>query len=112
MYFLNTNIPNNLICIKSFSHIYGLNLKTSLIILKEFGLTKKTKINDLPIELKNNIIKYIEKNFIFGDKLKQHNNNKIKILKNIRCYRGLRTIIKLPRRGQRTHTNAKTVKKI
>ena len=34
-----------------------------------------------------------------------------KRLLHIRCYRGIRHFLKLPVRGQRTHTNAKTVKR-
>ena len=33
-------------------------------------------------------------------------------LKKIRCYRGMRHNLHLPVRGQRTHTNGRTCKKI
>lgn len=36
----------------------------------------------------------------------------IKKLKEIRCYRGIRHYLKLPVRGQRTHTNGKTQKRL
>lgn len=36
----------------------------------------------------------------------------IKKLREIRCYRGIRHNLKLPVRGQRTHTNGKTQKRL
>jgi small subunit ribosomal protein S13 len=44
--------------------------------------------------------------------LKDYNTNSINFLKNNKTYRGFRHRNHLPARGQRTHTNAKTVKKI
>lgn len=44
--------------------------------------------------------------------LKEYNTNCITFLKNNKLYRGNRHRFGLPVRGQRTHTNAKTVKKI
>ena len=41
-------------------------------------------------------------------KLTQNYEHKIKI----KCYKGQRSKLKLPRRGQRTHTNSKTTKKL
>jgi ribosomal protein S13 len=61
--------------------------------------------------MKNKIVLYIENNIIIGDDLKQGliqtKENQIRI----KSYKGIRTKFRLPRRGQRTHTNAKTVKR-
>ena len=45
------------------------------------------------------------------DKLSYYTWVNRKRLLHIRCYRGIRHFLKLPVRGQRTHTNAKTVKR-
>jgi small subunit ribosomal protein S13 len=54
---------------------------------------------------------YIEKNLgvLEGD-LRRKVSSNIKRLIDIGCYRGIRHVRKLPVRGQRTHTNAKTRK--
>lgn len=46
-----------------------------------------------------------------SDILKGISNN-IKKLREIRCYRGIRHNLRLPVRGQRTHTNGKTQKRL
>ena len=61
----------------------------------------------------NKILKireYIDKNFkVEGDLRREYSLN-IKRLIDLGCYRGLRHRKKLPVRGQRTHTNARTRK--
>jgi small subunit ribosomal protein S13 len=51
-------------------------------------------------------------NLIIKDDLKNEINKNIKKLKKIKAYKGFRHKLKLPVRGQRTKTNAKTRKKI
>jgi ribosomal protein S13 len=59
----------------------------------------------------------IKKNLLF-EQLKKKKTLKeknfhlnINFLKKIKCYKGIRHVLNLPVRGQRTHTNAKTSKK-
>ena len=76
------------------------------------GISEETRIKDLSIEIRNKIVSYIENNIETGDDLRQTltqvRDNQIKI----KCYKGQRAKNKLPRRGQRTHTNSKTSKKL
>ena len=87
--------------------IFPLKLKNGTELL-----TKNSSIKSLNNDVKNKLIQYIEKNIENGEdlrqKLTQNYEHKIKI----KCYKGQRSKLKLPRRGQRTHTNSKTTKKL
>lgn len=76
-------------------------------IYKDFGLnTRKNTVflkKDARLFLKKNLEKSL-------DTIKIKSNN-IKFLREIKSYRGNRHKNKLPVRGQRTHTNAKSAKK-
>ncbi len=112
VYILNTEIPDKKKVSISLQNIFGIGKQKSSQICSWLGISEKTKIKDLSIEIKNKIINYIENSAITGDDLRQVltqvRDNQIKI----KCYKGQRAKYKLPRRGQRTHTNSKTCKKL
>jgi small subunit ribosomal protein S13 len=61
----------------------------------------------------NQILKLIESlNFVLANDLKRLKLLRKQHLINIKSYRGLRRKKGFPVRGQRTHTNAKTAKKL
>lgn len=53
---------------------------------------------------------YIDANFTVEGDLRREIGSNIKRLVDLGCYRGVRHRKKLPVRGQRTHTNARTRK--
>jgi len=112
VYILNTEISEKKIVKIALENIFGIGRQKAIQICLFIGISKKTKIKELSAEIKNKIILYIENNIKIGDDLRQIltqiKENQIKI----KCYRGQRAKHKLPRRGQRTHTNSQTVKKI
>jgi len=112
IYILNTEISDKKIVKIALQKIFGIGKQQALKVCYFFGISEKTQIKELSTEIKNKIILYIENNIIIGDNLKQKltqiKENQIRI----KCYKGQRAKIKLPRRGQRTHTNSKTVKKL
>jgi len=90
--------------------IYGIGKFKILEICSNLNIDSKANISllsDYTINLlKNELNKYeIEGN------LRRKIELNIKRLYDIKCYRGLRHKLKLPVRGQRTKTNAKTSKK-
>lgn len=111
VYFLNTEIPDNKTLKIGLKKIFGINSQRASEIANYFGISKRAKVGSLTAEIKSRIITYVENNIIMGDDLKQTllqvKENQIRI-KN---YKGMRTRFKLPRRGQRTHTNARTIKR-
>ena len=112
VYFLNTEISEHKKTEVAIQQIFGIGKNRSVQICKQIGLTKNSSIKSLSNETKTKLIQYIEKNIENGEDLRQRltqiKEHKIKI----KCYKGQRSKLKLPRRGQRTHTNAKTTKKL
>ena len=71
-------------------------------------MQKKININN--IALTNRVLKVTS--FVKSiEPFYQEVQENINLLKEIRSYRGVRHRSRLPVRGQRTHTNAKTIKK-
>jgi len=113
MYILETDLNEKKSIHIALKTVYGINLYLSIKICKLLGLCKNLKLKYLNREQKNSlslIVLYL--NLKINNDLKKviHLNNKKLI--NLKNYKGFRRIKKLPVRGQRTHTNAKTCKKI
>jgi len=87
--------------------VYGIGRKTSRQILSNLKIEEKTLIKDLSEAETEKIRKSILSLKIEGDLRTQLQQN-IKHQINIHSYRGVRHLKKLPVRGQRTKTNART----
>jgi small subunit ribosomal protein S13 len=92
------------------TYIFGIGRKRSGDILKTSGVSPDVRVKDLTEEDVRAISKVIEEvGGVEGDLRKEISLN-IKRLMEIGCYRGLRHRRRLPVRGQRTKTNARTRK--
>ncbi len=89
--------------------IHGIGRSRALAILAELGISEHTKPTDLTTEQENAVREKIEAFSIEGE-LKRQVSANIKRLKDINSYRGSRHAKRLPARGQRTKTNARTLK--
>ena len=89
--------------------VYGIGRPLAQSILKEAGVDFGKKAKDLNTAEENEIRKIIER-FTLEGELKREISSNIKRLKDIKCYRGVRHMRRLPVRGQRTKTNARTLK--
>jgi small subunit ribosomal protein S13 len=89
--------------------VYGIGLSRAKSILAELNIEATIKPTDLTTEQENAIREKVESFKIEGD-LKREISANIKRLKDIQSYRGSRHAKKLPARGQRTKTNARTLK--
>jgi len=90
--------------------IYGIGRSKSNAILQEARIDKNKKVKNLTEEEVNKIRQIIEKREKIEGDLRKEVAMNIKRLIDIGCYRGLRHKRKLPVRGQRTRTNARTRK--
>lgn len=114
MFVLDTKIQEDKILIVSLSSIYGIGFSSSSCLCKKLGFSKNVKLQQLS---KNQLekIAYLLLNSPFSSKvsndLKKIESSRFQKLLAIKCYRGIRRIKGLPVRGQRTHTNGRTVKK-
>ncbi len=89
--------------------VYGIGLSRAKSILNGLAIDPTTKPTDLTTEQENAIREKVESFRIEGD-LKREIASNIKRLKDIASYRGSRHAKRLPARGQRTKTNARTLK--
>jgi small subunit ribosomal protein S13 len=105
------NIPKEKRVVVALTYIYGIGYSTSLKICKKIDLNLLLRTKDLTEEQIAKIRLAIdsEKMLLEGD-LRRKVSSDIKRLTDLGCYRGIRHVKKLPVRGQRTHTNAKTRK--
>jgi small subunit ribosomal protein S13 len=89
--------------------VYGIGLSRAHKILAQLDIDPTKKATDLTTEQENSVREAVESFRIEGE-LKREVSANIKRLKDIQSYRGSRHTKRLPARGQRTKTNARTLK--
>ncbi len=92
------------------TYIFGIGRSKSNKILKEAKIDKDKKINALSEEEINEIRQIIEKREKIEGDLRKEITMNVKRLVDIGSYRGMRHKRRLPVRGQRTKTNARSRK--
>jgi len=92
------------------TYIYGIGRAKANEILEEAKIDKDKKVKALTEDEVNAIRQIIEKREKIEGDLRKEVTMNIKRLQDIGCYRGLRHRRRLPVRGQRTRTNARTRK--
>jgi len=104
------NIPTSKKVSIALTYIYGIGKNTSKVICKDAQVDNDTRVSELSEDEIRKIREVIDsKHLVEGDLRVQVSLN-IKNLIDMKCYRGMRHMKKLPVRGQRTHTNARTRK--
>ncbi len=91
------------------TYIFGVGLSTAKKIVKKTRIDPDKRARDLTGQEINSLQKALDKIMVEGD-LRQQINDNINRLKRIKSYRGIRHILGLPVRGQRTRVNARTRK--
>lgn len=109
MRILGITIPNNKRLEISLTCLYGIGISNARKILDEISVDRGARADDLNIDQENAIRKIIENMSIEGT-LKREIASNIKRLKDIKSYRGIRHIKRLPVNGQRTKTNSRTIR--
>lgn len=89
------------------TYIYGVGRSTARKILIETGVDPSTKVRDLAEGEVGAIRSYIDQNLEVEGDLRREEQQNIRRLVDIGCYRGIRHRRSLPVRGQRTKTNAR-----
>lgn len=92
------------------TYIYGIGLHTSNKILDKLGIDKSKRVNQLNDSDVIKIRELIDQEYEVEGDLRRKVAVSIKQLMDLGSYRGLRHRRRLPVRGQRTRTNAKTRK--
>ena len=90
--------------------IYGIGRSASRKILAEAGIEPTKRVKDFTEEDEAKIREIIDRDYTVEGDLRKEVSLNIKRLMEINCYRGQRHKRRLPVRGQRTKTNARTRK--
>jgi small subunit ribosomal protein S13 len=109
MRILGITVPNEKRLEVGLTCLYGIGISTARKILDQVNIDHGKKAKDLTADEENKIRVIVEKIKIEGN-LKREISANIKRLKDIKSYRGIRHMKRLPVRGQRTKTNSRTVR--
>ena len=103
------DLPNHKRIDIALTSVYGIGRKTAVEVVKKAGLDLNKKARDLSNEEWTSVRRVVEEYTVEGD-LRREISMNIKMLVDLNSYRGIRHRLKLPVRGQRTKTNARTRK--
>ena len=113
VYLLESKLPETKSIYLALTYVYGIGKVKSFLICKKLGFLPNFKVKNLSNNQINKITKLTESlSFVISNELKRSNLLSKQNLLNIKSYRGLRRKKGFPVRGQRTHTNAKTARRI
>lgn len=101
------DLPQNKQLVIALTYIQGIGLKTSQEIIQSLKIDGNMRVRDIAEADVVKLRKLLENYTLEGD-LRRSVAQSLKRLREIGAYRGMRHRRKLPVRGQRTHTNART----
>ncbi len=104
------DIPNDKRVEISLCYIFGIGLTTSRKILERTRINPDTRVKNLTEEEVNRLREVIDREHRVEGDLRREVQMNINRLIEIGCYRGMRHRRNLPSRGQRTRTNARTLR--
>jgi small subunit ribosomal protein S13 len=104
------DLPNKERVEIALTRIFGIGRSHSRRILQETGIDLNKKAKDITDEEGVKLRSVIDRDYKVEGDLRREVSMNIKRLQDIGSYRGLRHKSKLPARGQRTKTNARTRK--
>mgnify|MGYP003133286179 FL=1 len=104
------NIPTNKRVEIALRYIHGIGPSMAREIIEKVGVESTRRVNELTDAEVIKIRETIDADYLVEGDLRRDTSMNIKRLMDLGSYRGLRPRRKLPVRGQRTHTNARTRK--
>jgi len=104
------NLPLNKQVFIALQYIYGIGDHYAEKIYKELNIDKSKRVNNLSEDEILKVRELIDKSYSVEGDLRREISLNIKRLRDLGTYRGTRHRKKLPVRGQRTHSNARTRK--
>ena len=104
---VGVDLPKDKRLIIALTYIYGVGPTIAKKIIEKLKLDSSKRVKDLEESEVLSIRDMVRALLTEGD-LKVQRNNSMRRLQEINCYKGRRHKLKLPVRGQRTKTNART----
>ncbi len=92
------------------TYIFGIGRTQAQKIMKQAKIPEEVRTKDLTPDQSNAIREIVEKQYRVEGDLRREIQSNIKRLKDIRAYRGVRHMKRLPAHGQSTKRNARTVR--
>lgn len=112
LYILSTALKNNKRISKELGKIFGIGIFQSERLCNSLNVGSNCFVSELTQTLVYKLLKQIEQNNLLVDnQLRKQKSTFILFSINLKSFRGSRHILKMPVRGQRTRTNAKTARK-
>lgn len=102
------NLPKDKRIETALTYVGGIGRSTSAKILDKLNIKKDTKVHELSETDITKLRDFIEKNLTTEGDLRRKLSLDVKRLQDVGSYRGYRHRRKLPVRGQKTKTNART----
>ena len=103
-------LPRNKRIEIALTYIFGIGRTAANQILAKANVDPSIKSDDLTADDQVRIRQVIDQDYTVEGDLRREQQQAIKRLMDLGCYRGIRHRRGLPVRGQRTHTNARTRK--
>jgi len=110
MRLIGINIPDEKKVAISLTYIYGIGPVSAKSILKSLSIDPDKRTKELTQDELGKLKKEIEAGYKVEGELRQVLKQNIARLKDIKAYRGIRHMRRLPVNGQRTKTNSRTVR--
>lgn len=104
------NIPSAKRVVIALTYIHGIGNAKAQEIIEKADIDVTRRVADLSELEVSRLREIIDADYTVEGDLRRETSINIKRLMDLGCYRGLRHRKKLPVRGQRTHTNARTRK--
>lgn len=104
------SIPRDKQVSVALTYIYGIGRTSAVHILASAKVKPDTRVKNLTQAEEDAIRSIVEKSFKTEGDLRRDVTANIKRLKDIKAYRGIRHMRRLPTRGQRTKTNSRTLR--
>lgn len=102
------DLPNEKRLDIALTYLYGIGRVNVIRVLKMADMDASRRLKTLTDDEVSKLSKIIEKEFMVEGDLRRNVAENVKRLIEIKSYRGMRHSHRLPSRGQRTRTNART----
>ena len=112
LYVLNTNLKSKKKLFIALTEIYGLGKHHAYQICDSLGVSVNRRLKQLSSLQLEQLTQVVNQNYHIGSEIKRSTMKNIQRLIKIASYRGFRHTEGLPVRGQRTHGNSRTRRKL
>lgn len=102
------DLPNEKRLDIALTYLYGIGRANVVRVIEIAQLDPSRRLKSLTDDEVSKLAKIIEKEFMVEGDLRRNIGDSVKRLIEIKSYRGMRHSHRLPSRGQRTRTNART----